>query len=138
MTRKIAVDIPQGANLEQLRAELRAAVGEWVAGVSRAKGVYYIVVEDDAPADAETQMDATIAAHDPTVLTGDQQAQSLAEQAMNDAAAIPGWAGWSEQQALDYINTNVTDLDSAKTVMLAMARMLVALRNQTWPHLGVS
>lgn len=51
------------------------------------------------------------------------------------AQAIPNWATWTEAQVIDYITTNVTDLASAKTVLIAMGRMLVALRNQQWPDL---
>ena len=57
------------------------------------------------------------------------------EQADTDAANIPGWASWTEEQVLDWIDDNVTDLASAKTALTAMARMLVALRNKTWPGL---
>lgn len=60
-----------------------------------------------------------------------QVKQSAKTQALN----IPAWADWTEAQAQDYIETNVTTLASAKVVLKAMARMLVALRNETWPDL---
>ena len=53
----------------------------------------------------------------------------------NQAASIPGWASWTEQQTLDWIDANVDDLVSAKTAIKAMTRMLIALRNKTWPNL---
>ena len=48
---------------------------------------------------------------------------------------IPNWASWTELETLDYIDNNVTDLASAKVVIRAMARMLIALRNKEWPEL---
>lgn len=39
------------------------------------------------------------------------------------------------QQAVDYIETNVTNLASAKTVMKIMVRMLIALRDAQFPEL---
>ena len=65
---------------------------------------------------------------DPDLLAKEQQAET-------DAGAIPGWATWNEQQALDYIENNVVDLNSAKSVLKALARMTIALRNKTFPNL---
>jgi hypothetical protein len=52
------------------------------------------------------------------------------------AGAIPNWATWDEATVVDYINTNVTDLASARTVLVALARMVVALRDAQWPWLA--
>jgi hypothetical protein len=71
-------------------------------------------------------------AHNPDTLLPVDQVQADAK---GQAAAVPNWATWTEQQAVDWINANVTNLASAKQVLIAMARMLVALRNQTWPDL---
>ncbi len=72
-------------------------------------------------------------------LLAEQQAAVKVEatlaESVTQSAAIPGWATWTEQQVIDHIQTNVTDLASAKTVLIAMARMLVALRNRNWPNL---
>jgi hypothetical protein len=38
-------------------------------------------------------------------------------------------------QAVAYIETNVTSLATAKTVLKVMARILIALRDETWPDL---
>lgn len=74
--------------------------------------------------------------------TADMDAQSESDQlvsvqsgAKSQAENIPNWAGWSEDQSVDYITANVTDLDSARVVLIAMAKMIVALRNQQWPDL---
>lgn len=39
------------------------------------------------------------------------------------------------QRAVDYIETNVKDLASAKAVIKIMARMLIAMRDEVWPEL---
>lgn len=67
------------------------------------------------------------------------------------AGKIPGWATWTEQQLLDWVNTNisstqidaVTNLTEAKgilnkqsTAIVAMARMILAMRSKLWPDLG--
>ena len=87
------------------------------------------------------------------------------EEAEGKASAISGWATWTEQEALDWYTTNVTDLIdtipdisalsqtayannarliAAQTqniivaqalVIQNMARMLLALRNKSWPNL---
>jgi hypothetical protein len=60
---------------------------------------------------------------------------SVAESGDSLAASIPGWAAWTETEVLGHIDSNVTDLASAVVVLKAMARMVVALRNKTWPNL---
>jgi len=73
-----------------------------------------------------TNPDGTVTAEKTTV---------LAEDAARD---IPQWATWDETQALDWIESNVDDLASAKTVLKAYARLLVALRDAQWPNLNDS
>jgi hypothetical protein len=113
-------------NIQKLHREL-AAAGLPVISV-RIDGVidYLTALSETERATAA----AIIAAHDPTDYVAERQAG-----AQSAAAAIPSWATWDESQVIDYINTNVTTLASAKVVLVAMARMLVALRNQTWPGL---
>ncbi len=48
---------------------------------------------------------------------------------------IPNWATWDTQQVTDYINTEVTSLASTKVVLVAMAKMLVALRDKTFAEI---
>lgn len=81
--------------------------------------------------------------------------------AMGAAAQIPNWAHWTESQVLDWFQTNietplaapipanpmtvqqiravlvaiVSILGAMVTAMKAMARMIVALRDETWPNL---
>ena len=66
----------------------------------------------------------------------DPEKLAIETQATSDMQNIPGWATWDMTQVLNYIETNVTDLASAKVVLKAMAQMLVALRNKNWPGLG--
>jgi hypothetical protein len=63
------------------------------------------------------------------------QSEMVSHDAAIQAAAIPNWATWTEAQVVDYINTNVTSLAAAKVVLVVLARMVVALRNETWPGL---
>ena len=51
------------------------------------------------------------------------------ERAADEFVALPGWATWTGEQAAAWIEENVTDLVSAKTVLTAMARAIVALRD---------
>lgn len=70
------------------------------------------------------------------------------EQAQTAAATIPGWASWTEAQALDWHDTNVAaalpvaNLTEANAVLedlatenRALIRMVLALRNAQWPDL---
>jgi hypothetical protein len=71
-------------------------------------------IVDQAVADA-------IAAEDAAV-----QAQAAAK---TDMGNLPGWASWTADDAVDWINTKVTDLASAKTAMKAMAKAIIYLRD---------
>lgn len=126
-------------NLLKLDADIRAAFADDVAGLT-AQGADITVHLLRQPTPAEQTLIAeTLAAHDPASKTPEQiaaeQAAAVEAAADTQAANIPGWATWDEATALAYITNNVTDLASAKVVLLAMARLLVALRNKTWPNL---
>ena len=64
-----------------------------------------------------------------------QQAEAVQDSAKTQAATIPAWAAYTESEALAYIDTNVTDLNSALVVIRALTRMVIALRNERWPDL---
>jgi len=66
----------------------------------------------------------------------DPKKLAIEQQAETDAKNIPGWATWDMAQAVDYIQANVKDLASAKNVLIAMAKMLVVLRDKAFPKLG--
>ena len=89
----------------------------------------------------------------------------VADQAESDMAAIPSWAAWTEAEAAVWYDANVTDLvdaipdvdgltptafqNNAQAIVAQMqdiaaaqaavvrnlARMVIALRNKTWPNL---
>jgi len=101
--------------------------------------VYYppdkLVVAGVAP-ENEAAIQAVIDAHVPTdIYTVEDQHRQTKSNAGVAVGNIPGWTTWDEQQALDWIDTDVTDLDSAKQALSAMARMIVAMRNKLWPEL---
>ena len=95
-----------------------------------------------------------------TYLTISDPAAAVGEASDTAAANIPNWATWTEAQVLAWFATNVDTplaatipatitlvqarsiLASLQTIMQAMAtadeakaRMIVALRNKTWPNL---
>jgi hypothetical protein len=115
-------------NVMKLHAELEKA-GIPIEGVSSSGRIDFLPAATD---EQKVQAEAILAAHDPNTLLKVDQVQADAK---GQATAIPNWAIWTEQQAVDWISANVTDLASARQVLLAMVRMLVALRNQTWPDL---
>lgn len=71
--------------------------------------------------------------------------------ARQNANNIPGWASWDETEVQEWIDgkfdqttiDNVSNMAEAKivlghmaTAISAMARMMLALRDDTWPNLG--
>ena len=55
--------------------------------------------------------------------------------AISEAALATELKSLTPAQAVAYIENNVTTLASAKVVLKIMARMLIALRDETWPEL---
>lgn len=56
------------------------------------------------------------------------------------ARNIPGWASWTEEEVLTWLANNVAPeiegiAPKTYTTIIAMARLLIALRNKTWPEL---
>ena len=58
------------------------------------------------------------------------------ELAKSEAALSLEFKHLSPQQAVDYIETNVTTLASAKTVLKIMARILIAIVWHIWPEMA--
>ena len=120
-------------------------------------GVDAIDVDEQQAAAAQTVIDD----HDHTQLTAEQQAEAgraaleAADVAKQEAAKvgaknIPGWALWTEQEALDWLAARLSDaqvdalnvpaaakqlLKDQNTVLRALVRMVVALRDHSWPDL---
>ncbi len=90
----------------------------------------------DDVADRAADIQAIIDAHEPDPLYfAEDRARQRREGAEGNAAAIPGWATWTADESVAWIDANVTDLASAKQALRAMARMIVAMRDQMWPEL---
>ncbi|MCP4540599.1 MAG: hypothetical protein GY832_25970 [Chloroflexi bacterium] len=51
------------------------------------------------------------------------------EAARDEFTALPGWADWTGDDAAQWIEANVTDLASAKTALVGLARAVVLLRD---------
>ena len=103
-----------------------------------------------------------VAAHDPEGILPVERVSRSADLA---SATIPGWATWTEVEAAEWYDANVTDLvtaipdidgltptafqNNAQAIVAQMqdiiaaqavvtrnlARMVIALRNKTWPNL---
>lgn len=58
--------------------------------------------------------------------------------AKGEAALATALKTISPAQAVEYINTQVTDLASAKAVLKLMARMLIAMRDEIWSDMPES
>jgi len=116
--------------------------------------------QDSATSGDMTAGEAIVAAHVPI-----DPIQEVADAAETNAGNIPGWAHWTEAEAETWFNTNIDTpladartsidglaalnittfkavinglldiLDSMATMIWAMARMIIALRNKTWPNL---
>lgn len=52
-----------------------------------------------------------------------------------EVQAIPNYATWTTSQANSWLETNVTDLASAKVALKALATMVIAMRNELYPDL---
>jgi hypothetical protein len=89
----------------------------------------------DGATTTQDDVDTLLAAHDGEALSAGERRQIARESGEQVFSALPGWATWTAQETEDYIDTNVTDLASAKVVLKALAKAIVALRNARWPGL---
>jgi hypothetical protein len=104
---------------------------------SRPMGAQVEVTMDVPGGVTEAEIDAVIAAHDPNASGVGEQLDATRNAAKSAAGAIPNWATWTEAQAVAWINSNVVDQATVTAEIAAMARLLVALRNETWPDMQV-
>lgn len=112
-----------------------------VYGENPNKTIEFILPEDTDT----TVVDAVVAAHDPDALTVPQEDSLWEEEARTSFRNLPDWATWrpneaynnvtsmvlngyTKQQASDWINTNVTNIATAKTAMIALAHAIIDLR----------
>jgi len=135
--KNITVTLTKPVNFELLDQEMRARFLARISGLSLRSPDQLTVHFLESWTEDPELVDEVIAAHDATQLTPEQEALSTAEETEGRVRARPGWATWTEEQAIQYIQSNVVDLASAKVALVAMARLLVALRNKTWPRLNI-
>lgn len=144
---RLRPNFPQPPNYERLQIELDAglALAQGTARAGSDSGGHYCDVPDNTLLSA---VQAIVNTHNPATLTSEQQVSQVQESAKTQVQAIPSWASWTEAQVLAWFDTNVANLlpavnlAEANTIMQnmataqrAMVRMLVALRNETWPDL---
>ena len=123
--------------------EFRKAISWWLANIATFVGPPFVdasqrLVLDEGAGNTDITPNTTAleAALDGALADIDTQnsINALQESARNEAAAIPNWATWTAQQASDWLTANIADTNT-RTALIAMARMLVALRNARWPDL---
>jgi hypothetical protein len=126
---------------EELAAGLRlVSVGGVYGGVVTDLTRIRVLLADPAGPAQEAQARSIVAEHDPTQLSNAElQAEAEGERvarALDAARAIPGWATFSEAEAVEWIDTHITDLPTAKQALRAYAQLLIAIRDRLWPALG--
>lgn len=133
---------PNPVNIENLMATVRASYPEASQGELGFR-VHNVDPENETTVSAA--LDVIIQQHNPATLTPEQAATVVQVNAKAQAAAIPNWAGWNESEVLAWFDTNITAglpaanlaaanvvLSNMATAQRAMARMIVALRNNAW------
>ena len=94
------------------------------------KNGLYIPVDDDYLDIINAVIDAHDGIDDVAILEADAQARMK---------NIPGWADITEQAAQEWFNVNIEPLNippEIKTLLRNYGRMLLALRDETWPELS--
>lgn len=127
----------------------------WLASLEQVKVDY----ADAATPTQQSQGEALVAAHESTL---DARNAVLAS-AVGAASAIPNWAHWTQEETETWYEANIhqplvtgranvpatltftstravimgliTIMDQMAVMLWALARMVIALRNRTWPHL---
>lgn len=132
--------LPHIDAMDALHASLATSLGNIFQGVSARKGKIVIHLADNATGQQQADAQQLVQSHDMNSRTDEQQAivaaANILSQAETNVRNIPGWASWDEATALQWVTTNVTDLASAKTALLALTRMVIALRDAQWPGLN--
>lgn len=117
---RLRVDKPIA--LKKLTRELKAAgvpLAREVAGIPN--GVYILFVDESAEPQYLDTVNAVIAAHDGI----DDIKQRL--------ESVPGWATWTEAQALAWFTANIDTLNipaDVKTLLKVYGRMILVLRDK--------
>lgn len=102
-------------------------------------------LEISFPDDLENEVNAVLDNHDPSLPTIDQEDSEWANESFIEMRSLPNWSAWtpaeaestirdmilngmSKQDAADYITSNVTDLNSARQVLIYLAQELIGIR----------
>ena len=96
-------------------------------------GVYIPLTDETQADDLLPTIETVIEAHD-----GIDDVAVLVQDAEDRVRSIPGWATWTEAQALEWFTDNIEPLNipaEVKTLLFAYGRVLLALRDKTWPEL---
>jgi hypothetical protein len=110
-------------NIRALDGELRAALGETVAGISVGRQGVIVHLEDDATAEDVTTATRIVVQHDPAVLTADQQAEAD-EQAALDAARSENTTALD----VDSYNSTAAEIQALARKVAWMEREINALQ----------
>jgi len=110
------------------------------------------VVISDTDTEIQTRPDiaAIIAAYDPAPSTNQLALIARKANALITARSIPNYALWTQSEWITYFNANLSDTETDKVTSLATARVMMkrqnqviqnltklvlALRDETWPNL---
>ncbi len=124
----------QAINIDLLDEECRPVLSANFAGLNGQSGNLSAVWDSTPGSQDLADLETVLAAHNPADLSANEIIATVANGAKVEAAAIPNWATWTAGQAEDWLTANITDANT-RTALIAMAQMLVALRNQQWPDL---
>jgi hypothetical protein len=119
--------------------ELITGVGEDQVSLLRVEGaddgsfVRITLFDDDGV--NESAIAAIIDAHDSSETSTSERISAVYTNAKTNIESVPGWATWTGAEAAAWIDASVTDLTTAKTALIAMARVIVELRNALYPDL---
>ena len=72
----------------------------------------------------------------PVEFAREQRSKARQQAAKAEAALATQFRTLTPQGAIDYIETNVTTLATAKTVLKIMARILIAMRDEMWADMA--
>lgn len=118
---------PPQYNLQALKEAARLA---WdiidVNEVNDSLAVYF----NDGTLVQESDWTDFVSSQDPNAKTVEQEAEEISVASDNQIGVIPTYFTWTFEEGETYINTNVTDLDSAKLVIVKLWQMNVAMRDR--------
>lgn len=114
--RRLFVELTQNG----VPGDFRLAVPEWWNGSNRAEKIMWL--KEQVAEYAQAHAFARVS----EIIYPNNAAQ---EQAANDLGNLPGWATWTTEEANSWIKNNVTDLNSAKTILIGMAKAIIYLRD---------